>query len=167
MLAGPTCPAPQAGAPVSQIDHRVACWAPHTLSGAGLRAWLRLLTHFRNDRPIPQLSARRLALITGLSLGSAHKVLPELRKVLRFAEDDEEDLPEDPPGADPPGAAAWRSGHEHQSSRAATERSRNERLTPSQSAQSVHGMNATVHGMNANRSRNERLTISIQGHLEK
>jgi hypothetical protein len=70
------------------MDYRVACWATENLSPSGLKAWLRLVTFFRNDRPIPKISERRLAQITGLSAGSAHKALMELRQVLVFAGDD-------------------------------------------------------------------------------
>lgn len=85
MKACPPCPAPVAGAPFIQLDHRVAVWATETLSSAGLRAWLRLLTHYRNDRPLPQLSERALARIAGLSAGAAHKVRKELRPLLVFS----------------------------------------------------------------------------------
>ena len=89
MLVCPRCPSPLAGAPFIKVDHRVACWATENLSPSGLKAWLRLVTYFRNDRPIPPLSARRLARIAGLSLGTAHKVLGELRELLRFSDDEE------------------------------------------------------------------------------
>jgi hypothetical protein len=85
MYASPTCPPLTAGRPFIQLDHARACWATEALSPSGLRAWLRLLTHFRNDRAIPRLSARRLAQIAGLSLGAAHRVLKELSLVLVFS----------------------------------------------------------------------------------
>ena len=84
MLASPTCPALLPGRPFIQLDFGRACWATETLSPSGLRAWLRLLTHYRNDRSIPRLSERRLARIAGLSAGAAHKVLKELQAVLAF-----------------------------------------------------------------------------------
>jgi hypothetical protein len=80
------------------MDYRVACWATENLSAAGLRAWLRLVTYFRNDRPIPEISARRLAQIAGLSVGGAHKVFGELRELLRFADDQGDESPEEAAG---------------------------------------------------------------------
>ena len=143
MLACPSCPAPASGAPFIQLDHRVACWATQTLSAAGLRAWLRLLTHFRNDRPIPQLSARRLAQIAGLSVGAAHKVLKELRQVLVFAQEE----PEQPAKA----AAAAPDGGCSRHERGVHEM--NARCSPHERKRSRHERGC---------SRRERPTISVQ-----
>ena len=86
MFSTPPCPPLVVGRPFLQLDHGRACWATDNLSAVGLRAWLRLLTYFRNDRPIPRLSIRELARITGLALSSAHKVSKELEPVVRFSD---------------------------------------------------------------------------------
>ena len=143
MLACPSCPAPVAGAPFIQLDHRIACWATDNLSAAGLRAWLRLLTHHRNDRAIPRPSVRRLAQIAGLSLGAAHKVLQELATVLTFAGEELEGRPEGEPG--PSEAVCPRPGQGC---------SRHER--------GVHDMNARRSRNERKRSRNERPTYRVQ-----
>ncbi len=85
MFSTPLCPALVVGRPFLQLDYGRSCWATDHLSAAGLRAWLRLLTYFRNDRLIPRLRTRELARIAGLALSTAHKVAKELEPVLRFA----------------------------------------------------------------------------------
>ena len=72
MFSTPLCPALVAGRPFLQLDYGRSCWATDHLSAAGLRAWLRLLTYFRNDRLIPRLSTRELARIAGVALSTAH-----------------------------------------------------------------------------------------------
>ncbi|MCP9841417.1 hypothetical protein KBY93_12345 [Synechococcus sp. J7-Johnson] len=95
MFSTPLCPALVVGRPFLQLDYGRSCWATDHLSAAGLRAWLRLLTYFRNDRLIPRLSTRELARIAGLALSTAHKVAKELAPVLRFAGEADDEL-EDP-----------------------------------------------------------------------
>jgi hypothetical protein len=147
MLASPPCPDLLPGRPFIQLDFGRACWATETLSPSGLRAWLRLLTHYRNDRPIPRLSERRLARIAGLSSGAAHKVLKELQAVLVFsgaaASEDEAEAPATAParGAhdmnagcsrDERGADDGSSGcsqHEQKGSQRERQCSRNEHCT--------------------------------------
>ena len=98
MLASPSCPGLVPGRPYLQIDYARASWACDRLSSSALRCWLRLLTYFRNDRPIPAQSSRSLARIAGVSQASARKALAELLPLVAFSMPDAEDeLPEQRP----------------------------------------------------------------------
>lgn len=117
MFSTPLCPALVVGRPFLQLDYGRSCWATDHLSAAGLRAWLRLLTYFRNDRLIPRLSTRELARIAGLALSTAHKVAKELEPVLRFAGEADGEV-EDPAIHETnasPRNERERSGNEHPS----------------------------------------------------
>ena len=85
MLASPSCPGLVPGRPYLQIDYARASWACDRLSSSALRCWLRLLTYFRNDRPIPAQSSRSLARIAGVSQASARKALAELLPLVAFS----------------------------------------------------------------------------------
>jgi len=85
MLASPSCPGLVPGRPYLQIDYARASWACDRLSSSALRCWLRLLTYFRNDRPIPAQSSRSLARIAGVSQASARKALSELLPLVAFS----------------------------------------------------------------------------------
>ena len=157
MFVCPRCPSPLAGAPFIKLDYRVACWATKNLSAAGLRAWLRLVTYFRNDRPIPEISERRLAQITGLSVGAAHKVFMELRQVLVFAGDDPQEPIEATAGELQSGCSQPEQGAHDVSMRC------------SQHEQSAHDVSMGCSQREQKRSRNEQKrsqrehdTISIQ-----
>ncbi len=91
MLASPSCPGLVPGRPYLQIDYARASWACDRLSSSALRCWLRLLTYFRNDRPIPAQSSRSLARIAGVSQASARKALAELLPLVAFSMPDSED----------------------------------------------------------------------------
>jgi hypothetical protein len=83
------------GRPYLQIDYARASWACDRLSSSALRCWLRLLTYFRNDRPIPLPTHRRLARIAGVSKASARKALAELLPLVAFSQpllEEEEEL---------------------------------------------------------------------------
>ena len=98
MLASPSCPGLVPGRPYLQIDYARASWACDRLSSSALRCWLRLLTYFRNDRPIPTQTTRSLARIAGVSQASARKALAELLPLVAFSMPDAEDeLPEQRP----------------------------------------------------------------------
>ena len=86
MLASPSCPGLVPGRPYLQIDYARASWACDRLSSSALRCWLRLLTYFRNDRPIPLPTHRRLARIAGVSKASARKALSELLPLVAFSQ---------------------------------------------------------------------------------
>lgn len=95
MLASPSCPGLVPGRPYLQIDYARASWACDRLSSSALRCWLRLLTYFRNDRPIPLPTHRRLARIAGVSKASARKALVELLPLVAFSQpllEEEEEL---------------------------------------------------------------------------
>ena len=95
MLASPSCPGLVPGRPYLQIDYARASWACDRLSSSALRCWLRLLTYFRNDRPIPLPTHRRLARIAGVSKASARKALAELLPLVAFSQpllEEEEEL---------------------------------------------------------------------------
>ena len=95
MLASPSCPGLVPGRPYLQIDYARASWACDRLSSSALRCWLRLLTYFRNDRPIPLPTHRRLARIAGVSKASARKALSELLPLVAFSQpllDEDEEL---------------------------------------------------------------------------
>ena len=99
MLASPSCPGLVPGRPYLQIDYARASWACDRLSSSALRCWLRLLTYFRNDRPIPLPTHRRLARIAGVSKASARKALSELLPLVAFSQpllDEEEELETEP-----------------------------------------------------------------------
>ncbi len=91
MLASPSCPGLVPGRPYLQIDYARASWACDRMSSSALRCWLRLLTYFRNDRPIPAQSSRSLARIAGVSQASARKALAELLPLVAFSMPDAED----------------------------------------------------------------------------
>ena len=91
MLASPSCPGLVPGRPYLQIDYARASWACDRLSSSALRCWLRLLTYFRNDRPIPAQTTRSLARIAGVSQASARKALAELLPLVAFSMPDAED----------------------------------------------------------------------------
>ena len=91
MLASPSCPGLVPGRPYLQIDYARASWACDRLSSSALRCWLRLLTYFRNDRPIPTQTTRSLARIAGVSQASARKALAELLPLVAFSMPDAED----------------------------------------------------------------------------
>ncbi len=86
MLASPSCPGLVPGRPYLQIDYARASWACDRMSSSALRCWLRLLTYFRNDRPIPLPSHRSLARIAGVSKASARKALCELLPLVAFCQ---------------------------------------------------------------------------------
>ncbi|MCX5943657.1 MAG: hypothetical protein NTU65_11500 [Cyanobacteria bacterium] len=86
MLASPSCPGLVPGRPYLQIDYARASWACDRLSSSALRCWLRLLTYFRNDRPIPLPTHRRLAPIAGVPKASARKALSELLPLVAFSQ---------------------------------------------------------------------------------
>ena len=86
MLASPSCPGLVPGRPYLQIDYARASWACDRLSSSALRCWLRLLTYFRNDRPIPLPTHRSLARIAGVSKASARKALSELLPLVAFSQ---------------------------------------------------------------------------------
>ena len=95
MLASPSCPGLVPGRPYLQIDYARASWACDRLSSSALRCWLRLLTYFRNDRPIPLPTHRSLARIAGVSKASARKALSELLPLVTFSQpllDEDEEL---------------------------------------------------------------------------
>ena len=95
MLASPSCPGLVPGRPYLQIDYARASWACDRMSSSALRCWLRLLTYFRNDRPIPLPTHRSLARIAGVSKASARKALSELLPLVAFSQpllDEEEEL---------------------------------------------------------------------------
>ena len=100
MLASPSCPGLVPGRPYLQIDYARASWACDRMSSSALRCWLRLLTYFRNDRPIPAQSSRSLARIAGVSQASARKALAELLPLVAFSMPDAEDELEEQ-GPDP------------------------------------------------------------------
>ncbi|MCP9868655.1 hypothetical protein KBZ33_20620 [Cyanobium sp. Cruz-8D1] len=148
------------------MDYRVACWATENLSAAGLRAWLRLVTYFRNDRPIPEISARRLAQITGLSVGGAHKVFGELRELLRFANDEVDESPKETAGdaaISPEIAFTWaereRARPEQQRSAVEGERTQEARRPTAEALDRSQREHPSVHGVNANRSQREHQTV--------
>jgi len=85
MYSSPLCPALEAGKPFVQLDYGRFCWAFNNLSAAGARAWLALLTYYRNDRAIPRPSTRKLARIAGVSQASARKALAELLPLVDFS----------------------------------------------------------------------------------
>ena len=91
MLASPSCPGLVPGRPYLQIDYARASWACDRMSSSALRCWLRLLTYFRNDRPIPAQTTRSLARIAGVSQASARKALAELLPLVAFSMPDAED----------------------------------------------------------------------------
>jgi len=91
MFASPSCPGLVPGRPYLQIDYARASWACDRMSSSALRCWLRLLTYFRNDRPIPAQSSRSLARIAGVSQASARKALAELLPLVAFSMPDSED----------------------------------------------------------------------------
>ncbi len=94
MLASPSCPGLVPGRPYLQIDYARASWACDRMSSSALRCWLRLLTYFRNDRPIPLPTHRSLARIAGVSKASARKALSELLPLVAFSQpllDEEEE----------------------------------------------------------------------------
>ena len=98
MLASPSCPGLVPGRPYLQIDYARASWACDRMSSSALRCWLRLLTYFRNDRPIPAQTTRSMARIAGVSQASARKALAELLPLVAFSMPDAEDeLPEQRP----------------------------------------------------------------------
>ena len=86
MLASPSCPGLVPGRPYLQIDYARASWACDRMSSSALRCWLRLLTYFRNDRPIPLPTHRSLARIAGVSKASARKALSELLPLVAFSQ---------------------------------------------------------------------------------
>ena len=95
MLASPSCPGLVPGRPYLQIDYARASWACDRMSSSALRCWLRLLTYFRNDRPIPLPTHRSLARIAGVSKASARKALCELQPLVAFCQpllDEDEEL---------------------------------------------------------------------------
>ena len=100
MLASPSCPGLVPGRPYLQIDYARASWACDRMSSSALRCWLRLLTYFRNDRPIPAQTTRSLARIAGVSQASARKALAELLPLVAFSMPDAEDELEEQ-GPDP------------------------------------------------------------------